>query len=194
MFAYLNDQGDVLATSSAQYSLVAAQSAIPGITTVVAEAPEGLRRMDEATATEPFWHRRTSGDGTDISHYSEVQDLGPKRATLMLEIDARTRELIAQGFEYPTASGNMFSLSTESQLKMVGAYSFRDDASMVYPQRWNTRENTAAVTLADAAALRDFYLVGIGTVRAHLDSGTTLKDAARAAQTLAELDAVVDER
>lgn len=194
MFAYLDNLGDVVAASSTEYTLVQAQAAIPEITTVVANAPDGLFIKGTQSASQPYWHRHTSGDGTELAHYSEVEELGPLKASRMLEIDERSRELIDEGFEYPSESGNVFSLSLESQAKMTAAHCVRNDVLMVYPQRWNTRDNSAAVTITDSAGLHAFYMTAIGTVRARLDSGTALKDSIRAAATRAEVDVVVDDR
>lgn len=194
MYAYLNSQNDVVATSSTEYTLAQAQAAIPSISVVIANAPENLLVKGNQNASQPYWHRLTSGDGTAVEHYSEVEELEPLKIARMNDIDARTVQLIDVGFEYPADSGNIFSLSLEAQAKMTAAHCVRDDPLMAYPQRWNTRDNSGAVTVADSAALHAFYMTAIGTVRFHLDSGTALKDSIRAATTRAEVDAVVDNR
>jgi len=184
----------VVATSSKEYALAQAQGANPDIMVVVADAPETLKLKGAQSAAQPFWHRRTSGDGTLLEHYSEVEELGPLKSSRMLEIDEYTRELIGEGFHYPPGNGNVFSLSIEAQVKMTAAHVVRDDVLMVYPQRWNTRDNGDAVSIADAAGMHAFYMTGIGTVRSHLDSGTALKDQIRDAATKAEVDAITDDR
>jgi len=110
------------------------------------------------------------------------------------DLDRRTRQLIKAGFEYPPASGTFHSLSTKSQIKILAADESRNDPAFTYPVEWNSKNDMAKVTLADAATLHAFALTAIGTVRAVLDSGTALKNAVRAAGTIAGVDAVVDSR
>lgn len=107
------------------------------------------------------------------------------------EIDSRTDALIAAGFTY---AGKVFSTSLASQAKMIGSHQIRDDANLTYPLRWNTIDDADAYDIANAGDLNGFYLTAVGTLRAHLDSGTALKDQVRAASTIAEVDAVVDNR
>lgn len=106
-------------------------------------------------------------------------------------VDARTDELIAAGMSY---GGQMFSLSLQSQMKMTASYVTRNDQEFTYPVVWNNIDDSNTVSLNDATDVRNFYLTALGTVRAHLDSGTALKDQIRAATTQAELDAVEDNR
>lgn len=194
MYAYLDVDNDVVAMSSTAYTLEQAQAAVPSVVTVVPDAPNELRTKGSQTASEPYWHRLTSGNGSSMDHWSAVEDVTPLQTQRMLEIDARTDQLFAQGFEYPADSGKVFSLSVQSQMKITSAFLLREQPAFVYPVRWNTRDNSDAHEMADAAALAAFYMAAVGTARAHLDSGTALKDAIRAATTTAEVNAVVDDR
>lgn len=107
------------------------------------------------------------------------------------EIDQRTEELIAAGFTY---ASKQFSLSLPAQLKMTGTHQIKDDVALTYPINWNSIDDTDVYAIANAADLDVFFLTGVGTLRAHLDSGTALKDSARAAANVAAVDAVVDTR
>ena len=79
-------------------------------------------------------------------------------------------------------------------MKMAGAHQLKDDQALVFPINWNTKGDEDTYTIADSADLHAFYLTAVGTLRSHLDSGTVLKDAVRAATTIAAVDAVEDNR
>ncbi len=121
----------------------------------------------------------------------DINILSSVKASKLLAIDARTDALIASGFVY---SSKTFSLSLPAQIKMNGSHMVRDDPSFTYPVIWNTMDDNDTISLADSAALDAFYLTALGTVRSHLDSGTALKDQARAAVTVAVINAIVDNR
>lgn len=110
------------------------------------------------------------------------------------QIDMRTKELILRGFEHPASSGQFFSLSIEGQTRVHGVMSLRNDPTWVYPVRWNTVDDLGVHELKDAAEVEAFFHSGANTLRARVDSGTELKNAVRAAQTLEEVAAVVDGR
>ena len=107
-------------------------------------------------------------------------------------IDARSQELIADGFESPASSGDIFSLSAEAQRKM-NEY-MTETAGLSYPVDVTTLDDGKNVALADAAAVGAWHLIAVETVRGHVDSGMTLKDSVRAAANIAAVDAVVDSR
>lgn len=107
-------------------------------------------------------------------------------------IDQRTRVLIDAGFEYPAASGQFFSLSPEAQAALASLHTRR--LSLSYPVRFNTVDDAAAVSLPDAVALDAFHAASVAAIRSARDGGTTLKDQVRAATTVAEVDAVQDNR
>lgn len=110
------------------------------------------------------------------------------------EIDTKTSELIGLGFEFPPASGIMFSLSANGQKTIMAMELAKDDPSFGYPIKYNSKKDDAVASIGDAVTAHDFFLIALGTVRAHLDSGTALKDAVRAAATVAEVEAIVDPR
>ena len=110
----------------------------------------------------------------------------------MNAIDARTKVLIDAGFEYPSSSGNILSLSLEAQSNIEGIHQAKDAAT--YPIDWNTKDNAAKVSLADAAAVSALFDAAMAAKRTHLDGGTALKDSVRSATTVAAVDAVTDSR
>ena len=109
-------------------------------------------------------------------------------------VDRRTGELIAQGFEFPAASGQFFSLSSEAQRNIEGLDHSRDFPELAYPVSWNTLDDLGMLSIADSATAHSFFLAALSTYRGHLDSGTALKDQVRAATTIAAVDAVTDGR
>jgi len=106
-------------------------------------------------------------------------------------IDARTGELIGTGF---TFASKRFSLSTGAQSTFTGMYAVKDEPLMAYPAVVNTIDDQGTLELEDAGHVRDFYLTAVATYRAHLDGGTALKAAVRAATTAAAVAAVKDGR
>jgi hypothetical protein len=133
----------------------------------------------------------TTLDQAIVDHKVNTNALVCAKAAKVAAIDARTDELIAAGFTY---ASKQFSLSLTAQAKMMGTHQVKDNVALIYPINWNTIDDLDVYAIANAADLEGFYLTGLGTVRARLDSGTTLKDAVRAAADQAALDAVVDTR
>jgi len=107
------------------------------------------------------------------------------------DIDDRTGELISKGFQF---AGKVFSLSLNAQAKMMGLNQVRSEPEVVYPIRWNTKDDNDYYDLVNADAVRAFYLTGVGTYRAHVDAGTVFKDLVRNASSIPEVDAIVDNR
>ena len=114
----------------------------------------------------------------------------PKRKRKkMREIDRRTNQLIGDGFVHSTFT---FSLSRPAQHSLTQMHSTRGD--LVYPKTLSSKNNLNAITIAGAPAMKTFCEAGLGTVQGHRDTGNVLKDQVRAATTVAEVDAVVDNR
>jgi hypothetical protein len=111
-----------------------------------------------------------------------------------LEFDAKTNELILQGFEFPPSSGNIFSLTPTAQANLLGTFTAKDNPAFTWPLAWPTKLDDIEYTIPDAATFEMFYLTALGTIRACRDSGTALKEAVRVATSIAEVDAVVDPR
>jgi len=107
------------------------------------------------------------------------------------KIDGKTYSLIENGFQY---ANKTFSLSQHAQAKLVGVHQVRDDPMMTYPIKWNTKDDNDYYSISDIDDLHLFYMTAVGTYKAHVDSGTALKDLVRAATSKAEVDAIVDPR
>lgn len=105
------------------------------------------------------------------------------------EIDARSSELIALGYTY---GGQQLSLSQNAQLNLLGLNDSRDE--LTYPIEYNNIDDTDVYWIQDAIDMHSMYMTALGTKKAHLDSGTALKDQIRSSTTKAEVDAVIDNR
>lgn len=126
-----------------------------------------------------------------VTNFSTLGRLKKRRYS---EIDARTEQLIAEGFEYPASSGQMFSLSTVAQANLLGLKTMAEDPAFIYPVTWNFIDDSGMLTIPDAATALAFYMTAVGAVRSRRDSGTAIKDQIRAATTEAEVLAIVDPR
>jgi hypothetical protein len=149
--------------------------------------------LSALSVAQKYW-KHSAGSIIEMSQ-AEKDDidggLEAARGIKIKAIDARTEELIALGFTY---ASKVFSLSIPSQSKMTAAHQIKDDVAFIYPVVWNTISDDSTYSIADATDMGGFYMTAIGTIRARLDSGTALKDSARAAADIAAVDAVVDTR
>lgn len=168
MYAYLDSGSNIVGLSDVERSLAEAQEVNPDIASI-----------------DP------SPSQADVDAFKWLAVFERNRKARIVEVDARTDQLVAAGFTY---ASKQFSLTLTSQMKMVGAHAAKDDPAMVYPIVWNTLTDDDTYSIADAADLHAFYLTAVGTLRAHLDSGTDLKNSIRAATTQVALNGIVDNR
>lgn len=159
-----------------------------------------IRNPDlSAVSAVPTIYWKITGDVVSEMNQSEkdtedASSLGALKISRYAEIDSRTAELIAVGFEYPVSSGDIFSLSLEGQSNIHGAYTSRNLTEFTYPVKWLTKDDGSSISLTDAAAIEDFFLGALSTIRGHKDSGSDLKEQIRNAATKAAVDALVDTR
>ena len=145
--------------------------------------------------------------GVDLSTYTEVP-VAPVSAsyiwngtnflppTISLEqaqlskiqaIDFRTVQLISVGFTY---DGKEFSLSTNAQVNWIGMKTL--ESLISWPLNITTKkDNQHSLPQTE---LNTFVGTAKGVVQSHLDSGRALKVATNACTTVAEVDAIVDNR
>lgn len=105
------------------------------------------------------------------------------------EVDAKTGELITQGFTYATMQ---FSLSSNAQINLLGLE--LDKAILTYPIEWNNIDDTDKYMIVDATDATNFHIASLTAKKTHLDSGSALKQSIRDCTTEAEVDAIVDNR
>ena len=106
-------------------------------------------------------------------------------------INDRTVELVSNGYSF---GGKVFSLSKNAQTNILALFATKDNPALTYPVEFNTIDDLEKYSAANAPTIEGMYLTALGTKKAHLDSGSILKDAVRAATTKAEVDLVVDNR
>jgi hypothetical protein len=121
-----------------------------------------------------------------------VDNVNEHKQVRYREIDNNTFDLINKGFTY---NGKKFPLSAKFQRLYTGLKAALD---IMQPSDWplslNTKNNKESISIADATEFLTFYGTGVATMRTHHDSGTVIKELVRAATTVAEVDAVVDNR
>lgn len=192
MYAYTNATGEVVATSGSEYTLAQAQAINADITAVIANAPAGLVIKGDQTAAQPFYHQHTSGDGTAISHYVEVLALKPLKMWKAAQIDARTEELIAAGFL--ASNGKRFRIDDRAMCRYQILFESRNNAGLTYPILINVYDNDGVQSLGVAAAVVAFVEEVYLGHQAIIASGAALKQQVIDATTVAEINAVVDNR
>ena len=70
--AFLNFRNDVVAIATVPRTLVEVQNKLPEATEKIDNAPDGLKAFMPFDQHMTEFHRRNSGDGTDISHYITI--------------------------------------------------------------------------------------------------------------------------
>ena len=158
------------------------RDANPGLATVVADVGAFFAEGWQSLWTPRVWDnviigRSWSGasEGNPWERYEWA--LAQLKRDHYKAVDARTRELIAQGFEYPPATGQMFSLSAEAQMKWTAMYAAK--SLLTYPVIVVTADEQDNESIDSEAENGLFYTAMVETVRAHIDSGRVLKNALR---------------
>ena len=130
-------------------------------------------------------------DGSTFSPPQSTLTLDEARELRFGQIDARTNEIFATGFEFP-GSGIRLSLSLGAQSRMIGLMMVRDQAT--YPIRWNALDDASFVDLLGPNDVIALFGSGAAALRSYVDGGTAIKNEIRAATTVAAVMAVVDPR
>jgi hypothetical protein len=117
------------------------------------------------------------------------KSLVDNRAQRISEIDAKTRELIAKGFEH---SEMTFSLSANAQHKITHLDSLK--GSLSYPVSVENIDSTGQLSLADSSDVAAWAEAARARLQVVLDGGASLKQQARDASTIAAVRGVVDSR
>ena len=112
---------------------------------------------------EPDAHART--------RYKEVMDL------------CVTQRLNTEGFEHPSASGRIFSLSLPAQIKWLGLLVSKD--SMTYPYDVPVKDDSEVYSIADAAEVATMWGAIMTKVSTVLGEATAEKAAIDAAADVA---------
>lgn len=124
----------------------------------------------------------------DGSAWILFEDLSLLKMAKQGEIDLNTQRLIRQGF---THAGKVFSLSTNAQIYISNLMNVPPTE---FPVQMNTLDDLATHSIVDVLEAQALYGAALGTVKARLGSGTSLKEQVRAATTKAQVDAIIDTR
>ncbi len=131
------------------------------------------------------------GIGVWNKDHTECLDLNEYKAVRYNEIDSRTGELIANGFAYQSL---VFSLSQNAQINILGLDNTKDDPALTYPIEYSTIDDSDHYYVQNATDLHYMYLTALATKKAHVDSGTVLKDLVRDAVDENAVLAIADNR
>jgi len=190
---FLNSSNEVVAKASVSRSVAEVQVKNSSVITKI--SPLTKTNWDQVvsigfTADTNYYHKKTSGDGTDISHYSQVVDLKGLKTKRLLEIDGKTSLLIAQGVGY---GGKQFSLSAYAQTNWIGMFTAKD--YLTYPITISTlNDANGTYDLATSTDVTYFYLAAVAKVKEHLDSGRNLKELINNAVTESAINGIIDTR
>ncbi len=125
-----------------------------------------------------------------VSAHDPEQTLLEAQLEKMSAIDRRTSTGIETGHTWE--DGKTYSLSSNAQRWMIGLYIAK--VLVDYPVNVNTKDDKGIGKLLNSAHVDSFYASALGSVRYWLDSGTNLKEQVRAATTVAEVEAIIDDR
>lgn len=121
----------------------------------------------------------------------QALDLNEYKAERYKEIDEKTEAKIKEGFAF---AGKVFSLSANAQTNILALDNTRDDPALSYPIEYSTIDDLDNYFVANSTDLHNMYLTALATKKAHVDSGTILKDNVRAAIDEAAVAAIIDNR
>ncbi len=191
-YVFLDATGIVVANSPQDLPLTQSKVVASGAVLKIAGAPIAVKYRGQPNSD--IYHQKTSGDGTDISHYAVLEYIEWEKARRYAQIDAKTDELIKVGF---THDSKQFSLSLAAQSNWNGLITaFKADLitdPADFPFHVTTLDNDD-YAIPDGTALLTIGGLVLGTVSAHLTSGRILKKAILDATTMAEIASVVDDR
>nr|BDD44674.1 hypothetical protein 4 [Legionellales bacterium] len=120
-------------------------------------------------------------------------ELDAAKDTKILAIDSRTRQLIFGGFDY---NGSQFSLSLEAQTNWnTLRIEILDEANPedAFPLYVTTLDNSE-YTIPDYAEFKAIYKAGKKKKKDYIDDGRALKIQVKQADTVAEVEAIIDTR
>lgn len=156
-------------------------------------------------AVSSVWLRRLVGTGgvhnALVEAHAPPPEPTPAEPTLNAlrqrkkeSINDTTRKLITKGVEYPSGSGRFFSMSDAAQRNWTDLDRNADDPDITYPLFVSAADDSVLHMLADADEVRALYRENALRRLQVYGGGVALKAACDAAKTIAELDAIHDDR
>jgi hypothetical protein len=139
-------------------------------------------------------YRKTSGNAVTTMSISEMEAIGyldELKTQRYEQIDFRTAELINNGFTFDSSS---FSLSLAAQSNWTNIYGGQValSASGNFPMNVTTIDNDEYSLAYEDVTM--FWLTAVGTVKAHYDSGRSLKKSIFDASGSAQVNSIIDTR
>ena len=137
----------------------------------------------------------TTLDTTVDDHKAAFSSLPKVKADKIRAIDANTERLIQLGFVY---AGKVFSLSSHAQSYWNGLGNLTGNGLLTepddFPLEVNTLDDSSTYSIVNIADAVGVFATAAATLKGRLASGTSIKNQVRAATTVAEVEAVVDNR
>jgi len=175
---------------------ITAKGGISVCTSVIENAPSGLI-IYEADINKVQClcnhHQKTSGDGTDISHYTIITDLRWLKIEAQKIVDSKTYMLLKGpnelGFVY---DGHYLSMSNWGQLNVMGL--FVATSVLSFPMNWSARTLEGIYveySIADIATAQEMFSTGLNRKKIILNAGSTIKININSAVDQAAIDALV---
>ena len=120
----------------------------------------------------------------------EVDELLVAQSAKLSEIDTNTRNIIHKGFDF---NSEHFSLSDNAQKNWMGNLVAKGEGLVTFPLAVTT-DDDAEYTISDETELVQFSATALAGVNTPIATGRALKLLVKAAATVEEVDAVVDDR
>lgn len=121
--------------------------------------------------------------------YRLEPSLEEAKAEKYAAIDARTRELLSNGFSY---DGHIYSLSEAAQLRATGCLAAI--SLMSFPILWNSQDDSYVLEIPDATTFQSFAGTMLYYLKNVIDGGTALKTQVRNSTTVEAVLAIADPR
>lgn len=196
MKVFLDINGECLGVcTKSNRTLAEAQAKNPSINSMIDNAPMGLKVR---TSNSLSYHKKTSGDGTDISHYTDTSDISGTALSLTEnktkkhdEVKDRTNYLLDNGSF--THDGKEFRLSDRAIVRWIGVGHAELRTYLSFPFNV-TAKDYSTYTIPNVSDWHQFFGAGLTEMTVIETIGRAIHTQIIDATTQAELDAVVDNR
>lgn len=186
---YLDSSNDVICSSKIVRTLAEIQTNVnPNVVTVILNAPDQIVIKGKH---DLYYHRHSTGDGTDISHYIQIDFFDRYKEKRFNQISKRTDEILKNGFIHDS---HEFTLDINFRNQLGILADLAGEGLISYPIRVICKNEFETYQLANNAALRNLYIAMAQSYKQLMSSDVDLKKQIADATTKAEIDAVVDSR
>lgn len=126
-----------------------------------------------------------------IKRRYNFQDLDDYKEALFEKIDTKTRKIIGEGFDF---DGKKFSLSQAAQSNWTNIKTNKVDFSLMglFPLQISTIDNN--IYMLQETDVDSFWSAGMAAVKGAYTSGSDIKKQVFDSTTIADLNAIVDNR